>query len=81
VTTETARCLVTGGAGFIGSHLVDTLVQAGFPTTVLDDLSSGTPSYVKELATLTRHLHREGQTLLVDDAVQDGRTGLPLIFP
>jgi nucleoside-diphosphate-sugar epimerase len=33
--------LVTGGAGFIGSHLVDSLVAAGWRTRVLDDFSSG----------------------------------------
>jgi UDP-glucose 4-epimerase len=36
------RCLVTGGAGFIGSHLVDALVARGDHVTVLDNLSSGT---------------------------------------
>jgi UDP-glucose 4-epimerase len=35
------RALVTGGAGFIGSHLVDALVARGDEATVVDNLSSG----------------------------------------
>jgi nucleoside-diphosphate-sugar epimerase len=37
------KALVTGGAGFIGSHLVDTLVQAGEDVVVLDNLATGNP--------------------------------------
>ena len=40
------RALVTGGAGFIGSHLVDRLVSDGYSVCVLDDLSTGSASNV-----------------------------------
>lgn len=42
------RVLVTGGAGFIGSHLANTLQRRGHYVRVLDDLSSGDPDSVAE---------------------------------
>src|SRR5262245_4470208 len=36
-----SRVLVTGGAGFIGSHVADALIARGHDVTILDDLSGG----------------------------------------
>ena len=38
---ELRKALVTGGAGFIGSHLVDRLVSTGFRVAIIDDLTAG----------------------------------------
>ena len=35
------KILITGGAGFIGSHITDALIEAGHRVVVLDDLSTG----------------------------------------
>jgi len=40
------RVLVTGGAGYIGSVVVDQLLEQGFEVVVLDDLSAGHPQAV-----------------------------------
>lgn len=46
------KILVTGGAGFIGSHIVDAYVAAGHQVTVLDDLSTGKKKNVNSQAKL-----------------------------
>ncbi|UCC76514.1 MAG: SDR family NAD(P)-dependent oxidoreductase, partial [Anaerolineales bacterium] len=45
------HALVTGGAGFIGSHLVERLLREGMQVTVLDNLSVGTRENVPAEAT------------------------------
>jgi UDP-glucose 4-epimerase len=45
------KAIVTGGAGFIGSHVVDTLIESGVTVVALDDLSGGFPDNVNPRAT------------------------------
>jgi UDP-glucose 4-epimerase len=53
------RAVVTGGAGFIGSNLVDTLVQRGDDVVVVDNFATGRREYVNRSATLLEHDIRE----------------------
>ncbi len=46
MTESRSPVLVTGGAGFIGSHVADAFLAAGHPVVVLDDLSTGDPDRV-----------------------------------
>lgn len=43
------RVLITGGAGFIGSHLADAYLQRGDEVYVIDDLSTGSIANIKHL--------------------------------
>ena len=52
MTNNQSTSLVTGGAGFIGSHLVDALVARGDTVAVVDDMSSGKPDYLNPAADL-----------------------------
>ena len=59
------RAVVTGGAGFIGSHVVDALRARGDEVHVLDDLSRGRPEYVARGARLREgDLRRDAEALI-----------------
>lgn len=49
-TTRKSKAVVTGGAGFIGSHLADALIRLGFEAHVIDDLSGGKREHVNPQA-------------------------------
>ena len=57
------RVLVTGGAGFIGSHVVDAYVERGHEVTILDDLSSGQPENLNPKANFIVADLREPDTI------------------
>jgi len=48
--TKVARAIVTGGAGFIGSHIVDELARRGVETLVIDDFSTGSKENLRRHA-------------------------------
>ncbi len=55
-----ARCLVTGGAGFIGSHLTERLLELGHDVIVLDNLSTGRSENLSHVAGHPRLSIRNG---------------------
>lgn len=54
------KAIVTGGAGFIGSHIVDFLIKTGYSVVVIDNLSSGRKDFLREAL-------RSGRVRLVQD--------------
>ena len=55
------RVLITGGAGFIGSHLADHYVNAGHQVTLLDNFSTGSKTNIS---------HLEGTIKVVDGDIR-----------
>src|ERR1035437_9745156 len=55
--------LVTGGAGFIGSHLVDALVAAGLRVRVIDNFATGRREYVNRAAEFVEADIREASSI------------------
>ena len=58
VAPVSKRAIVTGGAGFIGSHVVDALLADGYEVHVIDDLSSGAAERVPVAGRAARARHR-----------------------
>ena len=68
----TRHILVTGGAGFIGSHLADAFVKRGWRVSIIDDLSTGDRRNVNPEATLYEADLRDPATMrLVDELRPD----------
>ena len=49
------KSLVTGGAGFIGAHVTNYLIQSGHMVVVLDDLSGGFEENIHPKAKFVKH--------------------------
>ena len=64
------KVLVTGGAGFIGSHLCETLSNLGMEVTSLDNLSTGTLENVNQLSSVKFLIGDITNKVLVDELVQ-----------
>jgi len=71
------RCLVTGGCGFIGSHLVVALVQRGERVRVLDNLATGRREHLAEVAADVEFLEGDLRDL---DTVRRAVQGMEYVF-
>jgi UDP-glucose 4-epimerase len=75
----TRRCLVIGGAGFIGSHLVDHLMAENWAVTVLDDFSTGARANLSEAQSRGYVRIVEG-SILDPRAIEAGMVGSDVVF-
>jgi len=73
------RILVTGGAGFIGSHVVDRLVRMGNKVTVFDNLSSGRLEFLEKSTDDPGFRLIQGD-LLDEKKIEEACRGMDLVF-
>jgi UDP-glucose 4-epimerase len=74
-----ARCLVTGGCGFIGSHLTELLLNRGHHVVVLDNLSTGRSQNLADVSSHNRLEIRNG-SITDPTALSDAVLGVDMIF-
>ncbi len=78
---EGQRVCVTGGAGFIGGHLVDGLLALGASVTVIDDLSNSTLAHLAEqIENETDRLRFVHASILEDAALAEAVEGSRVVF-
>ena len=77
IVAQYMNVLVTGGAGFIGSHLVDRLVARGDTVTIFDNMSSGRHEFISHHGETIHFI--EGD-LLDLEAVKSAMDGIELVF-
>jgi UDP-glucose 4-epimerase len=77
MNNEFKNALVTGGAGFIGSHIVEALVSAGCTVTVLDNLSGGS---LLNLAPVKDHVVFYQNDIREPDVLEKAADGCDVIF-
>jgi len=73
----TSKYLVTGGAGFIGSHIAETLLDRGESVRIFDNLSTGRQANLSALQGRAEFLHGDIRDF---DAVKTAMTGVEVVF-
>jgi nucleoside-diphosphate-sugar epimerase len=71
------KYLVTGGAGFIGSHIAETLLDRGESVRIFDNLSTGRQTNLSPLLSRAEFLHGDLRDF---DAVKVAMTGIEVVF-
>ncbi|MFH2106652.1 MAG: SDR family oxidoreductase [Candidatus Micrarchaeota archaeon] len=72
-----SKCLVTGGAGFVGSHICELLIEKGHEVRVIDDFSSGSKENVKAIG---KKIELVEGTITKKETVDEVMKGIEYVF-